>query len=136
MVILIVEDEFFIGWALKLILQIGGHDAVGPAVTADEAMHLAHIWRPELAFVDITIQGDLDGLALARALTETHGISCIFLTERPDRAREAKDAALGVVSKPYDPRDLLTAVDVVTAIRDGRTPTAVPRHLELFQAIR
>lgn len=57
MVILIVEDEILIGWALKLVLAVAGHHAVGPAASADEALELAQTERPELAFVDINIAG-------------------------------------------------------------------------------
>lgn len=132
MVILIVEDEILIGWTLKLVLAVAGHHAVGPAASADEALQLAQAERPELAFVDISIAGDRDGVSVARTLAEEHGTSCIFLTAQADRAREAKDAALGVVTKPYDPRDLVRAVDVVAAIRAGQIPSTVPRRLEMF----
>ena len=132
MVILIVEDEFLIGWALKLMLDLGDHQPVGPAASADEALRLAEADRPDLAFVDINIVGDRDGVVVARILTAEHGTSCIFLTAQPDRARMAKDAAVGVMTKPYDPCDLLQAVDVVAAIRKGQIPATVPRHLELF----
>ena len=56
MIILIVEDEILIGWALKLVLHLAGHHAVGPAASADEALRLAQVERPELAFVDINIE--------------------------------------------------------------------------------
>ena len=132
MIILIVEDEILIGWALKLVLHLAGHHAVGPAASADEALRLAQVERPELAFVDINIEGDRDGIAVARELTQAHGTSCIFLTAQADHARMAKDAALGVISKPYDPRHLLQAVDFVAATRGGQIPSTVPRHLELL----
>jgi hypothetical protein len=83
-VILIVEDEFLIGWALKLVLHLAGHHAVGPAASAEEALQLAQAEQPELAFVDIAIEGNQDGIALARALAARHGVSCIFLTAQPD----------------------------------------------------
>ena len=66
------------------------------------------------------------------ALTQQHGTSCIFLTAQVEHARNAKDAALGVIAKPYDPPKLLQAVEVAAAIRKGETPAAVPQHLELF----
>jgi two-component system, response regulator PdtaR len=135
-VILIVEDEFLIGWALKLMLHLAGHHAVGPAASAEEALQLAQAEQPELAFVDISIAGDQDGIAVARMLTEEHGVSCIFLTAQPDRARMAKDAALGVVTKPYDPRQLLQMVDFTAAIRGGQLLPTVPRQLELFHQDR
>ena len=82
--------------------------------------------RPtELAFIDIGIAGERDGIAVASALTEQHGTACIFLTAQADRARTARDAALGVIAKPYDPRDVLHAVDVVAAI--GRVKSR-PRY--------
>ena len=132
MVILIVEDEILIGWTLKLVLQVGGHRAIGPAASADEALELTRTDRPELAFIDIGIAGERDGIAVASALTEQHGTACIFLTAQADRARTARDVALGVIAKPYDPRDVLHAVDVVAAIRQGQIPAEVPRRLELF----
>ena len=131
-VILIVEDEFLIGLALKAILNVVGHQVVGPAATADEAMELADAHGPELAFVDINIAGDRDGVEVARALTLDHGTTCIFVTARPDRARGARDVAIGVVTKPYDPCDLLLAVDVAAAIRAGQIAPEASRHLELF----
>ena len=65
MVILIVEDEYLIGLALALVLAIAGHHTVGPATSADEALQLAQAERPELAFVDININGDRDGVDVA-----------------------------------------------------------------------
>src|SRR6476469_9812747 len=130
MVILIVEDEYFIGLALALVLAAAGHHTVGPATSADEALQLAQAERPELAFVDININGDRDGVDVARLLTE-HGTTCIFLTAQLDRARAARDVAVGVITKPYDPNALLQTVEVAADIRTGLIPTTVPRHLEL-----
>ena len=132
MVILIVEDEYLVGWALKLVLTVAGHHIVGPAASADEALQLAQAERPELAFVDININGDRDGVDVARLLTSEYGTTCIFLTAQLDRARAAKDVAVGVITKPYDPNSLLQTVEVAADIRTGLIPTTVPRHLELF----
>ena len=132
MMILIVEDEFLIGWALKLVLHLAGHHVLGPAASADEALQFARADRPELAFVDINIEGNRDGIALARALTHEHGTSCIFLTANTHHARSGSDAAVGVVTKPYDSSHLLQTVDYVAALRGGQIPSTTPRHLELF----
>ena len=67
------------------------------------------------------------------ALTQQHGTSCIFLTAQVEQARNAKDAALGVISKPYHPPELLRAAKVVAAIRKGETLATPPGHLELFR---
>ncbi len=65
-------------------------------------------------------------------MTGEHGTTCIFLTAQVDRARAAKDVAVGVITKPYDPNALLQTVEVAKNIRIGVIPTTVPRHLELF----
>ena len=132
MVILIIEDEYLVGWALKLVLMVAGHHIVGPAASADEALHLAREAHPDLAFVDINIAGDRDGVDVARLLTSEYGTTCIFLTAQLERARAANDAAVGVVTKPYDPHLLLQAVEVAANIRAGLVPTMVPCYLELF----
>ena len=131
--VLIVEDDILIGLALRMVLRIGGHEVMGPATTADEALRLAMSRRPELAFVDIRIAGPEDGIAVARMLTERFGTSCLFLTAEVDQARNAREAALGLVAKPYDPPELLRAVKVVAALRKGVVPEKMPRHLELFR---
>ena len=119
-------------WALKLVLVVAGHHAIGPAASADDAVRLAQAERPELAFVDINIAGDRDGVTLARVLTEELGTSCIFLTAQSDRARAASDTALGLIDKPYDPREVVHAVDVVHSIRSGGALPPIPKRLELF----
>ncbi len=114
------------------MLAVAGHHAIGPAASADEALQLAQREQPELAFVDINIAGDRDGITLARVLTEELGTSCIFLTAQADRARAASDTALGLIDKPYDPREVVRAVDVVRSMRSGGSLPTIPKRLELF----
>jgi CheY-like chemotaxis protein len=132
MVILIVEDELIVGLALKVVLFVGGYQVIGPAASADEALQLAEADPPDLAFVDINIVGDVDGVVVARALAQRHGTSSIFLTAQLDTARNARDAAIGVMGKPYDPPALLDAVKIAAAIRKGEPPATMPGRLELF----
>ena len=47
-------------------------------------------------------------------------------------ARSAKDAALGVIEKPYDLLDILRATNVVAATRKGETLTTPLGHLKLL----
>ena len=73
------------------------------------------------------------GASLPQVLTERHhGRSSIFVIAQLDAARDAKDAAIGVIGKPYDPPALLGAVKVAAAIRRGESPAKAPGRLELF----
>lgn len=130
--ILIVEDEVLIGLALRMVLRVAGYAVLGPAAAAEEALDLAQRRRPGLAFVDIDIAGARDGVALARELTTRYGTMCIFLTAQVERARQAREVAIGVMGKPYDPPELLQAVRAVAAIQKGELPDRMPHRLELF----
>ena len=120
MVILVVEDEVLIGMALAMVLRLADHEVHGPARTAERALELARWHRPELALVDVNLAGADEGLEVARALHDRHGTTVVFVTAQPERAREARDAALGVVAKPYDLPAVLRAVDLVADARAGR----------------
>ena len=132
MLILIVEDKGLLALAAVLTLGVVGYRTLGPAKTSEEALRLAAANRPDLAFVDINIPGEMDGIGVARELAERHDTSCIFVTANGDRARQAQNVALGVIDKPYNPRLLLDAVKAIAAIRDGISLPPAVRHLELF----
>ena len=132
MVILIVEDEALIGMALRMLLRIEGYRVRGPVRSTEEALRIAAEERPDLAFVDINLGGRAEGIAVARALRDRHGTTCVFLTAQPALARSAADAALGVVEKPYDPGSILRTVEYVAAVRAGTRLPSVPRGLALL----
>jgi hypothetical protein len=56
----------------------------------------------------------------------------VFLTAQPERAREARDAALGVVAKPFDPLRPVRVARDIEALRAGALPASEVKGLELF----
>ena len=134
MVILVVEDETFIALVLEITLRFAGHDVLGPAATAEEALGLAARERPELALVDIILRDRGDGVALARALRDRYGTPSLFLSGQAPQAHANRDAAWGLIRKPYDPEAVVAAVEVMDVLLDGRAPGHVPPQLELFRS--
>jgi DNA-binding response OmpR family regulator len=134
-VILVAEDEALTALALELALAAAGHRVLGPAATVEEALRLAGEDRPDLGLVDIVLSGDRDGIALARALRDRHGAPSLFLSGQTLQARAARDAAWGLVRKPYDPAVVVRAVAGVGEIMLGRRPGCLPRELELFREV-
>lgn len=132
MIILIAEDEALIALVLKLALRAVGHRVLGPVDTADEALRLAATMRPEFALVDINLKHHGEGIQLARALRDRYGTPCLFLSGQISEARANRDAACGIIAKPYDPTVVLRAIEVVDQLRHGRVPQQVPPQLELF----
>ena len=68
MKILIVEDEWPIAMMLVYALMDAGHQVLGPARTAGEALKIARAARPDLVLSNINLADDVKGTDLARML--------------------------------------------------------------------
>ncbi len=113
--ILIVDDERDIVKALTIRLQRTGYDVV-TAFDGAQGIFMAHKENPDLIILDIRMPAG-DGFTVAEKLkesTNTFAIPVIFLTGSPEKNSEEKAMALGArfyVKKPYDPEELLDAID-------------------------
>ena len=95
-------------------------------------MAIAGEVKPEIALVDINLQGRAEGVELARRLQREHDVTIVFLTAQPDEARRARDHAFGMVVKPYDLVTIPRVIEAASRHRRGRPLGAAPRALELF----
>lgn len=66
--ILIVEDEVIIAMALEDSLLDFGYRVAGRATTGQRAVELAMETEPDLALIDIRLNGDMDGVEAAEDL--------------------------------------------------------------------
>ena len=111
--ILIVEDDYLIALDIEAGLHSAGFESAGPAISADEAISLAHAVKPALVLMDIRLLGTRDGVDAALELYRELGLRCIFTTAHGDRdVRLRAEAAkpLGWVQKPYSIASLIGAV--------------------------
>ena len=138
MLILVVEDEALLAMALEAALTDAGHHVLGPASTASRALEIVEREQPELALVDINLRDGSSGVDLARDMRARWGTPCLFMTAQSNVARANRDAALGILDKPYDPETVLACIDVMKEIMDGGNPPppAIPYGLELFPTTR
>lgn len=114
---LIVEDNALAVVDLREILETGGHEVVGVAATASEAIGLGPAGA-DLALVDILLADGSSGLDVAEHLAEVHGIPSLFVTATLPRDERVGRYGVGHLGKPYDERAVLRAV--ATALRgDG-----------------
>jgi CheY-like chemotaxis protein len=132
MLILIVEDEPIVAWSLAHALGKSGHTVLGPTASSVEAVELAARHMPRLALVDITLNGQVEGIALARRLKSEMSIASVFMTAQPTLARENADAALGLIQKPYVPERVIRAIAVIDEMLAGRAAQCRASVLELF----
>lgn len=127
--VLLVEDDPLIGLVSADELTRAGHRVSGPAENERDAEALALADPPDLALVDIDLEGDHEGVRLARVLHDRLGVRCLFVSGEAQAARKNADIAVGLLQKPYDPRDLIASVEVVCGGGRRRPP-----NLELFAA--
>ena len=111
--ILVVEDEQIVAVAIEGHLQRLGYDVVGRVASGEEACAQAAELEPDLVLMDVRIEGSMDGIEAARRIRQLREVPVVFLTAYSDvqtveRAKEAEP--YGYIVKPFDPRDLHTAI--------------------------
>lgn len=112
---LIVEDEGIVALGLEDTLRTEGYDVAAIADNGKEALEIIRRKIIDLVLLDIRIKGEWDGIETARRLTAVKNIPFIYLTafsddETVERARDTVPSAYLV--KPYQPRNLLIAIDL------------------------
>jgi two-component system, cell cycle sensor histidine kinase and response regulator CckA len=111
--VLIVEDEGLIAHDISSRLQALGHQVIGTASTAREAIELAS--SAEIVLMDIHIDGPRDGIEAAAEIRERFHIPVVFLTAYADRAtlERAKIAEpFAYIVKPLSHATLNTSIEI------------------------
>ncbi len=102
--ILIVEDEGIIAQDLADILGRHGYRITGFARTGAEAFALAQSGSPDLIFMDIMLDGGMDGIEAAGSIMAALDIPVVFITAHAERSlvQRAKSVnPYGYLLKPF-----------------------------------
>ncbi|MEM8800400.1 MAG: response regulator transcription factor [Pseudomonadota bacterium] len=116
--ILIVEDEVLIAKDLSFIVEDMGHEVVGIADNAEDAVYLMKLHAPDLVLSDIVIKGQTDGITLGRMIREEFETALIFLTSHADKTTIARASAIkpnGYIVKPFTPPAIEAAIATAIA---------------------
>ncbi|WP_022683925.1 response regulator [Sphingobium bisphenolivorans] len=127
--VLIVEDEPLVAFDNEHVLEQAGFTVAATVDDYDHAVGVIEDEQVDLVIADITLHGDKTGVDVARHARDK-GLPVLFVTGAcpPDAA----ELAVGCLAKPYAPRDLLSAIDVVEAVLRGAEPPRFPAGLHLF----
>lgn len=129
--LLIVEDDVLPAMAIRDELEDAGYHVLDLTGRHQDALLAAQEHRPDLALVNIQLQGRDDGITLAEEL-KAMGIPTLFISGQISRARSARTVAIGSLPKPYDARDIVRAVDYLLAHLKGDDTLPRPGGLEVF----
>jgi len=114
--VLIVDDDSNVALLLAEALRSAGCD-VTAAESADEAVASVAGSRPDLAVLDINMQGS-SGLDLGAVLRDDFGVPFVFLTLVNDEATVKKATAVGAIAylvKPMDMRQCIPTIEAALA---------------------
>lgn len=108
--VLIVEDDLLLAMDLSEILSDAGYALCDPAADNASARSIIRANAPGFAFLDYNLGCDTS-VATACEL-QTRGIPFVYVTGRPDAVRLDHAAPRApILAKPYDPRDILLALE-------------------------
>jgi len=111
--ILIVEDEIIIAEDLRLTLQSFGHEVIAMVSSGEEAIAYTDKFTPDVIFMDINLDGEINGIDAARKIGEKHETPIIFCSAYIDilTHKETSQFKTGIfISKPVEEAKIQTAL--------------------------
>jgi two-component system response regulator GlrR len=119
--ILVVDDDPDLLRLVQIRLTAAGY-AVSTAESGERALSQASVERPQLVVTDLRM-GGMDGMALFETLRQANPtMPVIILTAHgtiPDAVAAVQRGVFGYLTKPYDPKTLLTEVERALALGGG-----------------
>lgn len=119
--ILLVDDSEYVRNTLNIILTYVGHDVVGEATNAKEAIQKYKTLLPEIVLLDIVLKIDegvttgLDALKeILRFDPKAKVLVCSALNQQALISQSIKIGAKGFIAKPFQPEKLIEAVKMCT----------------------
>lgn len=115
---LIIEDEFLIALDLEATMFKLGFDVCALAPSARKARSLAMNDQPDVALVDVCLEGGREGIEIGRWLSEVCDVPIVFVTAYGDADtverihRQLPNAP--VLSKPVFRHQLAEAISTAT----------------------
>ena len=112
--ILVVEDEPIVALDLQLRLEKMGYHVPAVVASGEAALDAAGTVAPDLALMDINLEGEMDGVEAAERLAERQ-IPVVFLTAYSnDRTLERAKVTgpYGYLLKPFEERELQTTIEI------------------------
>ena|SRR5579863_569291 len=124
--LLIVEDEELVSLDMRSIVEDMGVAVTGIAHTVDEALASIAAEPPHLVLLDISLNGEFEGVELARTIDRRWGIPVLFVSGHlGDKAVKGVDElnTLGYIVKPYYPINLREALESAISALPAVAPT-------------
>ncbi len=113
--IYVVDDDPMIPRLIKNFIEPFGYEMVGASANARDAINKIKILKPNLIFMDIVLEGDMDVIDAANFIYDKFGIPIVFLTSVANEEmakRVQKSSAFGFIEKPFTKYSLITIAQI------------------------
>jgi CheY-like chemotaxis protein len=132
--IMIVEDEWTVAEEIKMVLEGMEYDVTSMSSSGEEAVLNAEKDKPDLALMDIVLEGEMDGIAAANEIRSRFNIPIVFLTAYTDDKileRASITGPFGYIVKPFVNEDLKISIEI--AVYKFRMEKERKRFIEELQ---
>jgi CheY-like chemotaxis protein len=110
--VLVVEDAWHVGTAMKSLLRAWGADVIGPVATTVDAVRLISEQAPDVALVDVNLRG---GELAYGLIDQLHGQGIrVVVTSGYTDVLLASGKAAAVLQKPVSEAQLLASLRPIT----------------------
>jgi DNA-binding response OmpR family regulator len=113
MKILIVENDSLVADAISQFLSHTGHQVVGIARDNASALDRVVTESPDLVLMDVQLESASSAIEAALEMQAENSVHVVFMTAQHDgrsRAWAEGMKSAGILSKPFSPKDLLSAI--------------------------
>lgn len=134
--ILIIEDDPLLAEQISQTVIRQGYSVAGKATNLEMALKVMKKHKPDLALIDIKLDGPEDGVVTAKELLKINRIPIIYITgdsmmEVVERSKSTFPAAF--LEKPLRPKELLVQIELALHnFNEGNLPSGVATSDELF----
>ncbi|NQY96925.1 MAG: response regulator [Henriciella sp.] len=109
--LLIIEDEPLISSQLKRLAESLGHQVIGIAITADEAVTLCQGQQPDLVLSDINLADGSQGTDAIAQMQLPDNVPVVYVTAYPEKyLSTTNEGPSYLITKPFDPEYLKAVI--------------------------
>ena len=112
--VMIVEDDLILNLLYESYLEILGYDAEGELVYGKTAVEVAQRIEPDLILMDISLEGDMDGIEAMKEIRNFSDVPVIYITGNSDpyHVQRAKETNyIDYLVKPIEFNDIKESID-------------------------
>lgn len=126
--ILIVEDEVLIAEDLKDLLFSFDIRQVEMAHSLSTGLEKLSVYKPDIALLDIRMEGELDGLKIAEFINKEMKIPFVFITSHSDLETIKKIVELkpsGYITKPFKRSDIYACLNLMAVTLNKKSKVLI-----------